>query len=198
MPVIVSRLSRFMLISAMLIVLVTWLAVVEVGVNAGKVHYGVELRGDLYVGGMTRPEVRTLLKERAEEMFYEPVVLGAEGIGPINVYPRRPPFDVDKEDVRAVDWNPRYTRTIDALMAVGRKNGPLDAVSDRFDAYFGGVKVPWQGAPVAFKVTERVIDPIEELADKEGLTLDRDGLRVKLRQALNEWPRQPFYRIPFE
>jgi hypothetical protein len=194
----ISRLSKSMLISAGVIAVLAWLLIVEFGVNAGKVHYGVELRGDLYVGGMTRPEARSVLRDRAEMMFYEPVVLGAEDIGPISVYPRRPPFDVDKDDVRAVDWNPRYTRTIDALMAVGRKNGPFEAISDRFDAYFGGVKVPMLGSPSAFKVTARVIDPIEELAEKEGLTLDRDALRVKLRQALNEWPRQPFYRIPVE
>jgi hypothetical protein len=193
-----NRLPKFMLISAGLLALLAWLLIVEFGVNAGKVHYGVELRGDLNVGGMTRSELRGVLKERAEEMFFEPVVLGAEGIGPINVYPRTPTFEIAKDEVRAVNWNPRYIETIDALMAVGRKNGPLAALSDRFDAYFGGVKVPWQGAPAAYKVTERVIDPIEELGEKEGLTLDRDVLRVKLRQALNEWPRQPFYRIPFE
>jgi hypothetical protein len=190
--------SKILLVSTAVVVVLAWLLIVEFGINAGKVHYGVELRGDLDVGGMTRAEARALLKERAQEMFFEPVVLGAEDIGPINVYPRNPQFEIAKEDVRAVDWNPRYTKTIDALMAVGRKDGPISAVSDRFDAYFGGVKVPWQGAPAAFKVTERVIDPIEKLAAEEGLTVDRDELRVKLRQALNEWPRQPFYRIPFE
>lgn len=194
----VSRISKILFISAGILGVLAWLVIVELGINAGKVHYGVELRGDLEVGGMSRPQVRPLLKERAEEMFNEPVVLGAENIGPISVYPRPPSFETDKDDVRAVDWNPRYGLTIDALMAVGRRNGPVEAISDRFNAYFGGVKVPWQGAPSAFKVTARVIDPIEKLAEKEGLTVDRDELRVKLRQALNEWPRQPFYRIPFE
>ena len=190
----ISRLSRTILISVGVVVVLGWLLIIEFGVNAGKIHYGVELKDDLSLGGMTRLEAQDLLRERAKEMFYVPVVLGAEGVGPINVYPRAP-LGVD---VRAVDWDPRYSDTLDALMNVGRKNGPVEVMSDRFDAYFGGVKVPWQGAPASFKVTARVLDPIEKLGEEQGLVLDRDALRVKLRQALNDWPRQPFYRIPFE
>jgi hypothetical protein len=195
----VSRLSKSMLISAGVIAVISWLLIVEFGVNAGRIHYGVNLQGDLKVGGMTRSEALTVLRERADDMFYEPVVLGGEGIGPINVYPR-PPLNVDpdKDEVRAVSWHPRYNKTVDALMDVGRKNGPVNSISDRFDAYFGGVEIRWQGAPLVGKVTKLVIDPIEELAAKQGLTLDRGKLRAKVHRALNEWPRKPFYRIPFE
>lgn len=194
----ITRLSKTVLISAGVLALLSWLVIVELGVNAGKIHYGVALRKDFSMGGMTRSEAFGALKERADDMLYEPVVLGAEGIGPINVYPREPvDVDADKE-VRAVGWNPRYTRTLDALMAVGRNDGPISSLSDRFVAYFGGVEVPWQGAPLVGKVTKLVIDPIEELAEKQGLTVDRGELRAKLRRALNEWPRRPFYRIPIE
>jgi hypothetical protein len=195
--VAISRLSKVFLVSAALVGLLAWLIIVELGVNAGRIHYGVQLRGDLKLGGMTRAEARDVLHERAEEMLYEPVVLGAEGIGPIRVYPRKPDPDDSNEKIRAVGWNPRYTDTLDALMDVGRKNAPFGALADRVGAYFGGVKVAWQGAPEAYRVG-KVIDYIEREAGKQGLELDRPALRIKIRQALNEYPRQPFYRIPVE
>ena len=192
----VSRTSKVFLVSAAVVAVLVWLVIVELGVNAGRIHYGVELRGDLVLGGMTGSEARNLLKERAEDMLYEPVVLGAEGIGPIRVYPRRPLGETE-EKIRAVGWNPRYTQTLDALMGVGREDPPFGALGDRMDAYFGGVRVAWQGAPQAYRVG-KVIDYIERRANSEGLDLDRPALRIKIRQALNEFPRRPFYRIPVE
>ena len=193
----VSRLSKVFLVSAAFVGVLAWLIVVELGVNAGRIHYGVELRGDLQLGGLTRAEARDLLRDRAEAMLYEPVVLGAEGIGPIRVYPRRPKPDDSDERIRAVGWNPRYAETLDALMEVGRKDAPFGALADRVGAYFGGTKVSWQGAPQAYRVG-KVIDYIEGKASKRGFDLDRPALRIKIRQALNDYPRRAFYRIPLQ
>lgn len=184
---------RVALIVGVLLALIGYLLIVELGVNAGRIHYGVEIRGGLEVGGMTPAEADEILKEQAQEMLAEEIVLGGEGIS-VSFYPQQPEFLSD--DVLVAGWAPGREATIDAAMAVGREGGPLTALLDRWGAWVRGVKVGWKGHARAFRVT-KIIDRVEALGEREGLTLDRAALRLKIRRALNSWPRQPFYRIPF-
>ena len=170
-----------------------YLLIVEFGINAGRIHYGVELRGGIDVGGMTPAEANDLLKEEVEEMVADDIVLGGQGVH-VRFYPRRP--EGVSEDVLEAAWTPHRQDTIEAALAVGREDVPFGAFADRWRAWFGGVKVAWQGKARSPRVTE-IIDKVERLGAQEGLTLDRVALRLKIRRALNTWPRQRFYRIPF-
>ena len=178
----------------LLVAILSFLVIVDLGINAGRIHYGVEVRGGLDVGGMTPSEADEVLAERAEEMLYEPIVLGGQGIS-YSFYPRKP--EIGAEDLRAAAWAPGRPATIDAALAVGRDHAPFGALADRVSAWFGGVKVGWKGHAQAYRV-DRILDDIEKAGEKDGLLLDRTGLRLKIRRVLNTWPRQPFYRIPFE
>ncbi|MCA1704987.1 MAG: hypothetical protein LC808_17680, partial [Actinobacteria bacterium] len=62
----------------LLVGLLLYLLLVDLGVNAGRVHYGVTV-GGYDVGGHTYPETFELLRERGKELEKAPIVLGAEG-----------------------------------------------------------------------------------------------------------------------
>ena len=192
-----SRGTKITLGSGLLVAVLTYLVIVDLGLSAGKIHYGVQIRGaqgdHLNVGGLTPAEADELLAERAEEMLYEPIVLGGPGIS-YRFYPRKPDFG---EDLRAAAWAPGRPATIEAALAVGREDAPFGALADRWKAWFGGVKVNWQGHAQPYRV-DRILDDIEQAGDEEGLVLERTALRLKIRRVLNTWPRKPVYRIPFE
>lgn len=188
-----SRAARISLSIGIVAGLVGYLLIVEFGINAGRIHYGVELRGGIDVGGMTPAEANDFLEEQAEEMLADDIVLGGQGIH-VRFYPRRPTGVSD--DVLEAAWSPHRRETVEAALAVGREDAPFGALADRWRAWFGGVKVAWQGKARSPRVTE-IIDKVERLGAEEGLTLDRVALRLKIRRALNTWPRPRFYRIPF-
>ena len=185
--------ARIALVVGVLVALFAYAVVVELGVNAGRIHYGVEIRRGLDVGGMTPSEADAALRERAKLMLEDDILLGGEGIS-VRFYPQQPEFAPD--DVLVAGWAPRRGATIDEAMAVGREGGPFAALAERWRAWWGGVKVKWQGTATNARVT-KIIDTVEELGAEKGLSLDRWKLRLKIRSALNSWPRQPYYRIPF-
>ncbi|MDQ4145208.1 MAG: hypothetical protein M3198_16005 [Actinomycetota bacterium] len=189
----VNRGARIALSLGILVALLGYALVVEFGVNAGRIHYGVEIRGDLAVGGMTPAEADDVLKERAQLMLEDEIILGGQGVE-VRFYPQAPELSTD--DVLAAGWAPGRAATIEAALAVGRDEGPFNAIAERWNAWMGGVKVGWKGHARAFRVT-KIIDEVERLGQKRGLTVDRPALRLKIRRALNSWPRRPFYRIPF-
>lgn len=191
MPVIPK--TRIVIVLGVLVVLAIYALVVELGVNAGRIHYGVQIRRDLDVGGMTPSEADEVLKERAQLMMEDDILLGGQGIS-VRFYPQQPEYASD--DVLVAGWAPQRGATIDAAMAVGRDGGPFSALAERWRAWWGGVKVKWQGRATSGRVT-KIIDRVEELGAEKGLSLDRWKLRLKIRRALNSWPRQPYYRIPF-
>ena len=185
--------ARIALVLAVLLGLFAYLVIVEMGVNAGRIHYGVEIRRGLDVGGMTPSEADEVLKERAKLMLEDDILLGGEGIS-VRFYPQQPEFAPG--DVLVAGWAPQRGATIEHALSVGREGGPFGALAERWRAWWGGVKVKWQGSATNARVT-RIIDTVEDLGAEKGLSLDRWKLRLKIRRALNSWPRQPYYRIPF-
>ncbi|MDQ3955065.1 MAG: hypothetical protein M3285_05910 [Actinomycetota bacterium] len=185
--------AKLVITAVMLGAILLYLVIVDLGVSAGRIHHGVEIRGGLEVGGMTRSEASDRLKNRVKLMLNDEIVLGGEGLS-VHFFPRRPPGA--PEDALAAGWRPRRKETIEAAFEVGRTDGPFAALADRVDAWFGGLKISWQGAPKALRVNE-ILCAVERRAQKRGLALDRTALRLKIRQLLNTWPRKPFYRIPF-
>lgn len=187
-----SRLAKILLSAAVVVSVLAYLVIVDLGINAGRIHYGVEIEGGVDVGGMTAAEADDALETRADEMASAPITLAAEGIS-VRFYPRLPP--TVSEDELGVGWFANRPETIAAALGVGRDSGPLRAVLDRAKAWITGVKVTWKGRPTAFKVS-RLLDVIERRAEQRGYELDRTRLRIKIRRVLNTWPRKDFYRIP--
>lgn len=170
-----------------------FLLIVEIGISAGRIHYGVEVRGGLDIGGMTPAEADEVMTERTELMLSEPIVLEGPGVT-VRFYPQQP--EGVTTDVLVAGWAPGRPATIEAALAVGRKNAPFGALADRWRAWVGGVKIGWRGHPLPRRV-KQIIDTVEELGEEQGLTLDRVALRLKIRRVLNTWPRRDAYRIPF-
>ena len=167
-----------------LVGLLTYAAVVELGINAGRIHIGVSVRGaDL--GGLTVAEARGRLEELAQRSGADEIVFRAAGLDRLVFAP----FDLG--------WKPAPGLTAERAAAVGRSGGLIEAVQQRLRAYFGGVDLKWAGGPKGAKVS-RLIDAVEEQARGKGLELRRAQLRGKIKRVLQTWPRQDWYRIPIE
>jgi hypothetical protein len=159
-----------------------YLVVVDLGLNAGLVHRGVTLRGELVLGGLTKEEAESRLVGRAGLLETNPVAFGAEGIDTVWLYPAD------------IGWRFRPLATAHEAMDVGRE-GVIEAISERARAWAGGVKLAWAGRPKTGKMTT-LIDSIDGHAAAAGLELDRAKLRGKIKRILGSWPRQGWYRIP--
>lgn len=162
--------------------LVVWAVLLDYGINAGRIHYGVHVRGT-DVGGMTLEEAIGVLQERGKEMRYEPVVMSAEGIE-CDFIPGQ------------VGWRSKPKSTAEAARDVGFRGGLSTSLGERFEAWFTGVPVDWVDTPNPKKVTS-VIDDCEEQAEALHLDLDRYKLRLLMRRAIVTWPRRIF-QVPVD
>jgi hypothetical protein len=177
-----SPTARVVLGAGALVGLLAYALVVELGVNAGRIHIGVSVRGtDL--GGLTVDEAQGRLEEFAARSSLEKVTFGAAGLDRVVFSPAD------------LNWRPKPGATAEQAAAVGRSGGLLGALRQRVHAYFGGVDLKWAGGPKGAKVS-KLIDAIEERARAEGLELRRAKLRGKIKRVLQSWPRQGWYRIP--
>jgi hypothetical protein len=177
-----STRAKALLAVGLLIGLVVWVVLLDYGINAGRIHYGVHVRG-VNVGGMTLEEAMDVLQERGEEMRYEGVVLSAEGMNCSFI-----PDDVG--------WGPKPKSTAEAARDVGFRGGLSTSMRERIKAWFSGVRVDWADKPNVRKVTS-VIDDCEEQAEALHLELDRYKLRRLMRRAIVTWPRRIF-QVPVD
>jgi hypothetical protein len=206
-----SRAARLTLWVALVVAVFVYLIVVELGINAGRIHHGVEVRGGITVGGLTPAEAEARLTKRAEAMLGEPVVFGTEALGPFTICPdveaaieiveaaieKGAPQSSEcaEESLPSAGWRPGVSRTVDEAMSVGRSDGPFAALAERIDAWWGGAKVAWKGRPNP-KMLDELVDRIERRAVERGMELDRERFKKKIWRALNSWPRHDFYRLP--
>ena len=177
-----STRAKVLLALGLTIGLVLWVVVIDFGSNAGRSHYGVNVRG-VDGGGLTFEEAQELLQERGEERRFAPVVFSAEGMN----------CDFIPDDV---GWGPEAKSTTDDARSVGFEGGVLKALGDRLTAYFSGVTIDWAGEPKRKKVSE-IIDDCEEQAQALGLEIDRNKMRRKIARAIVTWPR-PIFQVPIE
>ena len=164
--------------------LFVYLVIVDLGVNAGRVHYGVSVNG-IEVGGLSEGDARSRLAARSEDMMREPVVFVGEGLS----------FYALPSELA---WAYRPFETASNAMEVGRAGGPVGALVDRLRAWFTGVDIEWQGS---FRHQRGVRSEIRALArrvSEAGHTLDRPKMRSRIKKALFDWPRALYYEIPFE
>lgn len=177
-----SRRAKAVVAVGVVIGLFVYLLLLELGVNAGRIHYGVSV-GGFDVGGLTMVEAAGELAERGEELRYEPVIFTHEG------------FDC-RFTPDELGWTPRQTTTAQLALEVGRADAPFGALADRLRAWFGGVDVEWPDKPKRGEMRE-LIDGCERQAEGLGLELDRFTLRKRIRRAIVAWPRHNFL-IPIE
>lgn len=160
------------------VALPAWIVLMDYGVNAGRIHYGVNV-GGIDVGGMTFDEAVETLEGHAERLQEEPVVLSAEGME-CSFLP--------EEDL---GWTAKTRKTTEKARSVGFKGGVLRTLGDRASAWFSGVDVEWARA-VEREQVRSLIDDCEEQAEALGLELDRGRLRGLIARAIVTWPRGIF------
>jgi hypothetical protein len=159
-----------------------YLVIVDLGVNAGRIHYGVSVE-HVDVGGLTAPQAVQRLAERGD-LLKKSLVFSAPGVA----CPLVP---------KAVGWGPQPADTAKIALDVGRAHAPFGALADRIDAWIGGVSVPWAGAVKARKL-EVFLDDCEKRAEGQGFTLNRDELAARAEQAIVTWPRPISFRLPLD
>lgn len=163
--------------------LVAFALVLEFGINAGQIHYGVTVSA-AGVGGMTVAEAEEFLRERGNLLQSEEVCFARRGLSGFCVVPSD------------LGWYPGWRPTAKEAYAVGRTDFPLGAIADRLKAWTKGVNVKWAGHARARLVTA-LLDELEQELAQDGFDLKRGKMRYKIRRAIVTYPRRTV-RIPLE
>jgi hypothetical protein len=159
------------------LVLVGYLVLIDLGINAGRVHRGVRVDG-IEVGGLTLAEAEALLVDAREDLEGQEIVPTAEG------------FDC-RFTPDEVGWGPQPFVTAQMAMRVGRDDAPFGALADRVRAYLGGIEIEWAGKPKKRKV-DLLLDECEQQAAALGVKIARYALRGEIRRALGSTTRRTF------
>jgi hypothetical protein len=165
-----------------LLVLIGYLFLVDLGLNAGRVHRGVSVQG-IDIGGQTFVEAEEMLTVRGKELKATPVIFSAEG------------FDCRFIPAH-IGWGPQPHDTAEAAMDIGRPIASLASVGERVDAWVDGVVVRWADHPDPASV-EKLVEECDENATALGLHLDRARLLTEIDRAIVTWPRPTPFPVPF-
>ncbi|MBA3629932.1 MAG: hypothetical protein H0W55_09720 [Actinobacteria bacterium] len=179
---VVSRASRAVIVLVAVVGLLVYLAIIDLGVSAGRIHHGVSVQG-IDVGGLTETEAVRVLESNGRKRRETRLYFGREGLRRLSFTPKE------------IGWWPRAEVTAASAMEIGREGSPIQAVLDRARGWLGGVAIGWTGAPRAGKV-DRVLDRWEGVARKHGLDINRGFLRYKIRRAVIFQPPQSLFRVP--
>lgn len=171
-----SARAKVLLAIATLVGISAYLVVLDMGLNAGRIHHGVDVRG-IDVGGLTRDEAAAVLEEEGERLAVSPVILTREGMS------------CNFEPVE-LGWDPRPNDTAVAAYRVGRGVDWLAALGSRVKAWVAGATVDWNDRLDSAKVSE-LIDYCEEQGEGLGYEVRRYKLRIRIREAIKTWPRGP-------
>jgi hypothetical protein len=176
--VTLSRTAKIVLSLSALIAMVLFLVIVDLGVNAGRIHYGVRV-DHVSLGGLTELEAVDTLDHRGQAMSQTPILFRRDGVRCTFL-----PLDVG--------WTPRVHRAVADALDVGRRGSLFRAGRQRFQAWFGGVKVKWPNPSNRHEVAA-VLDRCQKLAAASGLEISRWKMRLRIKVALVTWPRRTFH-----
>jgi hypothetical protein len=179
----VSRVAKLFVTLGVVLAVVIFLVIVDLGVNAGRIHYGVSVE-KVDVGGLTAPQAADRLREHGLRLKSTAITFSAPGAS-CSFLPAQ------------LGWGPQPADTTKLALAVGREGVPFGALADRVHAWFGGVKVGWAGSTDKDEVDEFLAE-CEESASGQGLVIDRGQLRYRVRRAIVTWPRPVSFRFPLE
>lgn len=146
-----------------------YLLLIDLGVNAGRIHYGVNVDG-FEVGGRTFTEAVELLRKHGRELQDTPMVYRVGDYG----CPITP---------KELGWGPQPHDTAEAAMAVGRPLRSFDSIGERVDAWLGGVRVHWADSADPAKVTAAV-ERCHREADAGDVSVDNAQVDALLRGLL--------------
>lgn len=177
----ISPLARILLTTTAVVGGLTYLAIVDLGVNAGLVHRGVKV-GHLDVGGLSQAEAAAAIERVGTEMRETSIRLEIEDVGLMLVYPRD------------FGWKPRAEQMAKRAMAIGREGGILTLTADRASAWFGGHRLPWDEPRT--KPLRRQIREVIRAARTAGVVVAWNPIRKTLISATYDWPRRDLYRVP--
>jgi hypothetical protein len=173
-----SRTAKIVLSLSAVIATLVFLIIVDLGVNAGRIHYGVRL-DHLNLGGLTELEAVDVLDHRGLEMAQAPVVFKRDAVR-CTFLPL------------AVGWTPKVRRAVSDALAVGREGSLLHDGHQRLRAWLGGVRVRWKARTNRHEV-RAVLDTCQRRAVAAGLQISRWKMRLKIKDALVMWPRRTFH-----
>lgn len=166
---------------AAVVALLVYAVIVDLGMHAGRVHRGVAVAG-FDIGGLTELEAFEALEERQALLEEQAVIFIANGFDC-----RATPGDLG--------WNPQPFNTARDAMEIGR-NGVFAGLRERFDGWFGGVKVGWAGTVDPDEVDE-FLDYCERNATIVNARVDRPKLRFRIRRAIVTYPRGALdFKVP--
>ncbi len=165
-----------------IVALLVYLVILDYGINAGRIHYGVKV-ADIDVGGLTQEEARELLQQREEQLRDQPVLVTREGL--------TCHFEPDE-----IDWRGRPFVTSVAAYRIGRGDSRIAALRARAKAWLSGARVNWADR-VDGAALSRILDLCERNARGVGYEIRRYRLRQRMRAAITQWPREPV-TIPIE
>jgi hypothetical protein len=177
----ISPLARIILLTTAVVGALTYLVVVDLGVNAGVVHRGVKV-GHLDLGGLSQAEAAAEIERVGTEMRDTSIRLVIEDVGMMLVYPRD------------FGWKPRADQMAEAAMAIGREGSLVAVTSDRVSAWFGGRRLQW--ADPRTKPLRRQIREVIRAARTAGVEVAWNPIRQTLISATFDWPRRDLYRVP--
>jgi hypothetical protein len=172
--------GRYYLIPLAVAGVLVYALIVDFGISAGRIHHGVSVAG-VDVGGLTETEAARALARRAQLLSSAPVTFFGPGM-------------FERVIPASVGWRPKPERSAESALGVGRADGPLGALADRWRAWFGGVELRWAGTTSSRKM-RLYVDRIEHRVNSLGYELDRPKLRRKIKRGINAWPRNAL-RIP--
>lgn len=173
----ISTSGKLFLVGLALFGVLAYVAVLDLGLNAGRIHYGVTI-DENDVGGLTLVEAANLLERRAEFLARQPVTFRIDGF-------------VRSLTPQDVGWRPDAVTNARRAMRVGRSGGVLHAIDQRARAWLGRIDIRWRTKANAAKVG-RLIARWERDAAAAGLRINRPRLRFLIRRAIVTWPRRVF------
>lgn len=144
-----------------------YLVLIDFGVNAGRVHYGVRVDG-FDVGGRTFTEAVALLAERGESVRDERLEYRA-GSFTCGFTPHE------------IGWGPQPHDTAEAAMGVGRPFSSIGSLGERVDAWLGGYEVEWADDADPTRI-EGVVERCRDKARAAGHPLNEEMLRALFRR----------------
>jgi hypothetical protein len=175
--------ARVVLASVGLLGIFAFLVIAELGINAGLIHYGVKI-GHVDVGGMSPVAAERLLDQVGKEMESTPIVFRGGALGTYSWTPSE------------LGWAPRKFEMSAEAMDVGRTGGLSRSLADRLRSWTRGVELGW--GPANRVDARSVAEAVAEEAESAGLNVDVQKLESRMLKATWDWPRRPFYEIPFE
>ena len=159
-----SSRAKMVMLAVGLAVVLAYLAVIDLGVYAGRVHAGVAVAGH-DVGGLTFPELVDELEQRRDELMDRTFTVTAGGA-------------TEQITPGELGWNPQPFETALAIFEVGRGD-VWSAIGDRVAGWVGGVDVEWEGGVRSNRVA-RLIHRLEAA----GVDVDDSAARAAIRRAV--------------